>query len=152
MDNAIGFFSSGVVFVIIVFLVTGALFVRSDRRRQLRAGRYPGPPCSGRCAQSVPVDLHSSPEDASAVASVALQLCSRKEVVAVHPWTWVGWTGISWRSWGQELSVVVCMIGPEWYRLFCSSWPRFAATLIDWGASRKAADALAVEVQRRANL
>ena len=134
-------------FVLVVGLVVGAQFVRTDRRRLLRKGRYPGPPWGGRCAWTVTVELSCSPDDAATATLRALRQKSHSEVTAVAPWTWVGWTGLSWRSWGQETSVVVTTTGPGLFRLDCSSRPRFGTTLIDWGASERAAKTLAAEVQ-----
>ena len=123
------------------------VFLFSDRRRRLRAGRYPGPTWAGRCAATVPVDLAAPAQDAADWALKALQGQSRAEVVAVDPWTWVVWTGLSWRSWGQEISVAVTTTGPSSCRLYCSSRPRLATTFIDWGASQHAASELAARVK-----
>jgi hypothetical protein len=129
--------------LVVTLLVTGGVFAASDRRRRLRAGRYPGPPWTGSCAATVAVDVNGSPDTARERALEALRRCSRSDVTAVDPWTWVGWSGLSWRSWGQELSVAVLALGPGTFRLQCSSRPRFATTLFDSGASRAAAAELA---------
>jgi hypothetical protein len=59
---------------------------------------------------------------------------------------WIGYSGMSWRSWGQELAIVARAI-PGGARLWCCSRPRFATTLVDWGASGRAVDALCSAVK-----
>jgi hypothetical protein len=123
--------------------VVGALLFATDRRRQLRGGRYRGPSSDGRGAVTVDVEVAATRGVAEARARDALRRQSRTRITEAAPGTWVGWSGRSLRSWGQELSVTVVPTGESSFRLRCSSRPRFAAVLVDWGASRESAHALA---------
>lgn len=130
-------------------VVAGVLLFATDRRRLLGTGRYQGPLSTGRGAVTIGVDVIGARDVAGAHACEALRSQSRTRLVEVAPGTWVGWSGRSWRSWGQELSVTIVPTGASSYRLDCSSRPRFAAVLVDWGASRETAHALAAAAGRR---
>lgn len=139
---------SGLITVGVLWTLARADALPFDRRARLRSGQTDLPLTVGSCAASVPVALHLTLAEVPAVVQESLLRVGAHEVGVVDPWTVVGWLGCSWRSLGQQVGVAAAATGPGEVTLWCCSRPRFATTLVDFGASQRAALRLAAELSR----
>jgi hypothetical protein len=150
------------IFTVVAVVCVAALLMGTDRRRladarpfqglvrrslQVTGAVIPESVLTRTCSATVQVDLPITADEARAVALSVLRKQSRKRVEEVAPWQWTGWSGMGWRSWGQELTIAVHAMGSEQMRFVCASRPRYEETRIDWGASDRAAKSLADEVR-----
>lgn len=120
-------------------LLMRARLLPFDRRRRLERGRLDLPLSAGSCAVALPVTVRLDPEDAGMLAGLALHEAGVRDVVVLDAWTSAGWRGFTWRSFGQQVGVIVQPTRPGEVLLWCCSRPRISTTLADWGASRRSA-------------
>jgi len=117
------------------------------RSRRLNESMFPESILTRDCSATVPLDVPIAPDEAGAVALSVLRRKSRREVQEVSPRKWVGWSGMGWRSFGQELSIEVQTVDSTNTRFVCTSRPRYVDTRVDWGASNRTANSLAEGVR-----
>src|SRR5436190_2174503 len=86
----------GIVLAIALVAVLAVVFVHSDRQRHLRDG-WVTPPWTGACARALPVDVPLEPAAARKIADSALRTADAKQISRLDYWTFVGWTGLTWR-------------------------------------------------------
>lgn len=154
-----------VVFTVVAVACVSALLMGTDRCRppdarpfqrlvsrslQLTGAIIPESVMTRTCSAAVQVDLPITADEARALALSVLRKQSRKRVEEVGPWQWTGWSGMGWRSWGQELTIAVHALDSEQMRFVCASRPRYEETRVDWGASDRAAKSLADRVRSHA--
>jgi hypothetical protein len=136
-----------IVFGLLVLLLR-LRAVPFDRRNRADRGRLDLPLWSGNCAATRPVVVRLDPAAAAAVVRRALEEQRVRDLVVLDPWTVAGWTGITWRSYGQQVGITVQPQGPDTVTLWCCSRPRLATTLFDMGASAGGAAKLVEAVGR----
>jgi len=78
--------------------------------------------------------------------AAALEGLMVKDLVMLDTWTLAGWTGVTWRSHGQQVGVVMQQTGPDQVTLWCCSRPRLATTVLDFDASKRSAGLLAAAI------
>jgi hypothetical protein len=140
----------------VVALVLGFVLLRTrtlpfDRRGRIERGRFDLPLTSGTCVAVTPVTVPVEPSAAAGLVVEALRRVRATDVATLDPWTVAGWEGVTWRSFGQQVGVVMQPTGPSEVTLWCCSRPRVATTLIDWGAGQRSVQALASELRRLAS-
>lgn len=146
MGYIIGFGAAVLLWVVLV----QARILPFDRRARLARGRFDLPLSSGNCAAACPVTVHVSPDAAGGLVVAALEGLNVKDVVTLDSWTMAGWTGLTWRSFGQQVGVVMQPNGTDEVILWCCSRPRLATVMIDWGASTRSAGSVAAAISRLA--
>jgi hypothetical protein len=117
------------------------------RSRQLNGSIFPESILTRDCSAAVPLDVPITADKAKAVAVAVLGKRSRRRIQEVAPWRWIGWSGMGWRSFGQELTIEVQSLDSASVRFVCGSCPRYEDTRVDWGASERAANSLAEGVR-----
>jgi len=134
---------SGLVVMGVGYAVVQTRALPFDRRHRLDRGRLDLPLSSGSCAVAMPVTGRLDASAAAGVAAAALDRIGVRDVVVLDPWTTAGWTGTTWRSYGQQVGVAIAPAGPDVVTLWCCSRPLIASTQLDFGASRRTAGQLA---------
>jgi hypothetical protein len=121
----------------IVALSVHARVLPFDRRNRLGNGRVDLPLGSGNCAVARPIPVAVDLDGARWLVATALDRVGAKDVVVLDAWTVAGWTGFTWRSFGQQVGISIQPNGPDQVVLWCCSRPRLASTVVDLGASAR---------------
>lgn len=129
--------------LLVIGCVASAVFVAQRERQRRDALGLPD-----KLTASTTIDVPLPVGDALEIAAQAMRACGANNIwsdaVSLRVEGVTRWTR---RSWGQELTATVTKLEVNRSSLVCSSRPRLASTIYDWGAGRIALAQLVSQIE-----